>query len=315
MIHPSIKTCVNDQGIIAASAMDQRGSLQNSLAKRGLKVTSEHLKEFKSLVSEVLSPESSAILLDPLYGLEAAQTRAEGCGLILAYEKSGYDNSREGRLPDLLEGWSVRRLVETGAQGIKLLVYYNPFDEMTINQHKQAFVERVGSECKAEGVGLWLEPLSYNDKLDDLALAKAKPDYIKAIVQEFSKERYQVGILKIEFPILIKHLEGMGGENLYSRQAAKAAFKALDEVSNKPYIFLSAGVDMPLFLAGLELAAEAGSQYNGVLCGRATWKDAIPIYAQQGALAMRQWLENQGLHNLRQLNDMLKGAKALHKDT
>ncbi|MEZ4606998.1 MAG: hypothetical protein R2865_09430 [Deinococcales bacterium] len=123
MIHPSIKTCVNDQGIIAASAMDQRGSLQNSLAKRGLKVTSEHLKEFKSLVSEVLSPESSAILLDPLYGLEAAQTRAEGCGLILAYEKSGYDNSREGRLPDLLEGWSVRRLVETGAQGIKLLVY------------------------------------------------------------------------------------------------------------------------------------------------------------------------------------------------
>ncbi|MEZ4606999.1 MAG: hypothetical protein R2865_09435 [Deinococcales bacterium] len=98
----------------------------------------------------------------------------------------------------------------------------------------------------------------------------------------------------------------MGGENLYSRQAAKAAFKALDEVSNKPYIFLSAGVDMPLFLAGLELAAEAGSQYNGVpFVVGATWKDAIPIYAQQGAL-VRQWLENQGLHNLRQLNDMLK---------
>ena len=34
-----------------------------------------------------------------------------------------------GRLPDLLDEWSVRRLVEAGANAIKILLYYNPDDD------------------------------------------------------------------------------------------------------------------------------------------------------------------------------------------
>ena len=30
------------------------------------------------------------------------------------------------------------------------------------------------------------------------------------------------------------------------------------------------------------MAAEAGTDYSGVLCGRATWKEGMPIYAKQG---------------------------------
>ena len=30
------------------------------------------------------------------------------------------------------------------------------------------------------------------------------------------------------------------------------------------------------------MAAEAGTDYSGVLCGRATWKEGIPVYAKQG---------------------------------
>ena len=30
------------------------------------------------------------------------------------------------------------------------------------------------------------------------------------------------------------------------------------------------------------MATEAGTDYSGVLCGRATWKDGMPIYATQG---------------------------------
>jgi tagatose-1,6-bisphosphate aldolase len=36
--------------------------------------------------------------------------------------------------------------------------------------------------------------------------------------------------------------------------------------------------------------AEAGTDYSGVLCGRATCKDAIPVYAKQGLKALEDWL-------------------------
>src|ERR1035441_8830861 len=89
----------NKDGIIAAAAMDQRGSLQKSIAAaKGIskeQVTAEMMSEFKIAVSKVLTPHVSAILLDPEYGLPAAKARASNAGLLLAYEESGYDNRSE----------------------------------------------------------------------------------------------------------------------------------------------------------------------------------------------------------------------------
>ena len=48
-------------------------------------------------MSRILTPHASAILLDPEYGLSAAKVRAKNAGLLLAYEKSGYDNTQPGR--------------------------------------------------------------------------------------------------------------------------------------------------------------------------------------------------------------------------
>src|SRR5262249_3526075 len=114
-----MKALSNQRGVIAAAAMDQRGSLQKSLAAgRGVDVkdiTPEVMSEFKVAVSKVLTPHASAILLDPEFGLDAARARSRNAGLLLAYELSGYDNTRPGRLPDLLPHVSVKRLVEWGA--------------------------------------------------------------------------------------------------------------------------------------------------------------------------------------------------------
>ena len=87
--------------------MDQRGSLQKSLAKeKGSAITDAMMEEFKSLVTEVLTPHASAILLDPEVGIAGSQSRAKNAGLLLAYEKTGYDKTGPGRLPDLLDHWS-----------------------------------------------------------------------------------------------------------------------------------------------------------------------------------------------------------------
>ena len=115
-----LKAVSNAEGVIAAAAMDQRGSLQKSLAKeRGAPADTHDLEVFKTLVTEVLTRYASAILLDPEYGLPAAQHR-NGKGLFLAYEKTGYDATTQGRLPDLLDLWSVRRLAEEYGGGDRL---------------------------------------------------------------------------------------------------------------------------------------------------------------------------------------------------
>src|SRR5471032_885037 len=143
-----LKAVSNSRNVIAAAAMDQRGSLQKSLAKeRGATASGHDLEVFKTLVTEVLTRHASAILLDPEYGLPAAKHR-NGKGLLLAYEKTGYDSKTAGRLPDLLDVWSVRRLKEAGADCIKILLYYTPFETPAINDLKHAWIERIGDECR-----------------------------------------------------------------------------------------------------------------------------------------------------------------------
>src|SRR5579884_1475636 len=138
-----MKAVSNASGVIAAAAMDQRGSLQKSLAKeKGGEVSAQMMEEFKLVVTQVLTKHASAILLDPEYGLPAAKARDKNSGLLLAYEETGYDNTKPGRIPDLLDFWSVRRLKEAGATCIKVLIYYTPFDTKEVNDEKHAFAER-----------------------------------------------------------------------------------------------------------------------------------------------------------------------------
>ncbi len=94
-----LKRVSNDRSVIAAAAMDQRGSLQKALAKeKGGEVNDAMMEEFKSLVTEVLTPHASAILLDPEWGLPASKRRAKNAGLLLAYEKTPACCSRMKKL-------------------------------------------------------------------------------------------------------------------------------------------------------------------------------------------------------------------------
>ena len=55
----------------------------------------------------------------------------------------------------------------------------------------------------------------------------------------------------------------------------------------------------------LGLAAEAGVKYSGVLCGRATWQEGIPIYANEGVTALAHWLEDHGVQSIQAINKMV----------
>ena len=95
----------------------------------------------------------------------------------------------------------------------------------------------------------------------------------------------------------------------YSRADAIRHFQESAKVAKKPFIYLSAGVSNAEFTETLALAGEAGTNFSGVLCGRATWKDGIPVYGKQGAAAFRAWLDDQGVKNINNVNAALSAAK------
>src|SRR6202158_243974 len=313
-----MKALSTKDGIIAAAAMDQRGSLQKSLASaKGVDqkaITPEMMSEFKTAVVRVLTPHATAILLDPEYGLEAAKARAPNAGLLLAYEESGYDNTKQGRLPDLLPHVSVKRIVDWGADAVKILLYYTPFDDPQVNDIKHAFIERIGAECEAYEIPFFLEFAGYDPKGGDergREFAKRKPEIVTKSVQEFSKPQYYVDVLKVEVPINAEFVEGSSvykGQKAYSRAGALDHSRNAASVATKPFIYLSAGVGNAQFVESLNMASESGTSFSGVLCGRATWKEGIPVYAKQGAKALEDWLQKDGVKNINAVNAATKSA-------
>ncbi len=315
----NLNAVATKDGIIAAAAMDQRGSLKKAIAKdKGVdatQITDVMMEEFKTVVSKVLSPYASAMLLDPQWGLPAAKARKAGCGLLLAYEESGYDNAKPGRMPDLLPGWNVRKLKDAGANCCKILLYYTPFERADINATKHAWVAAIGAECEAAGIPFFLEFVGYDHTGGDekgLEFAKAKPAIVRGSMEEFDKSQYKVDVMKVEIPVNLQFTQGTKSFTntgvAYTKAEALAHYRTCAAVTTKPFIFLSAGVSDAQFRESLELANEGGISYNGVLCGRATWKDGIPVYAKQGLRAFEDWLADRGVKNISALNDVIAGG-------
>jgi tagatose 1,6-diphosphate aldolase len=314
-----LKALADRNGVVAAAAMDQRGSLQKSIAAaKGIdknQVTPEMMDEFKTAVTRVLTPHASAILLDPEFGLNASKARSSNAGLLLAYEASGYDNTQPGRLPDLLPHVSAKRIADWGADAVKILIYYTPFDDPNVNDIKHAFVERIGAECEFQQIPFFLEFVGYDPKGGDekgIEFAKIKPQVVQKSMEEFSKPQYNVDVLKVEVPVNAEFVEGSSvfkGQAAYSRKEALDHFRRCADVAKKPFIYLSAGVSNAQFVESLNMASEAGTDFSGVLCGRATWKEGIPVYAKQGAKALEDWLAKEGVVNINAVNNAIKSAK------
>ena len=236
------------EGIISALAIDQRGALKKMIKALDVEPTDAQIETFKELVSKELTPYASAILLDPEYGLPAAKARDTEAGLLLAYEKTGYDATTPGRLPDLLADWSVLRLKEEGADAIKFLLYYDVDEDPEINHQKHVFIERLGSECAEEDLPFYLELVSYDAQIADATSLEA---------------------------------------------------------TDLPFICLSAGFSTELFQETLRFAKEAGSTFNGVLCGRATWKNGVKPFVEAGETAACDWLKTEGRENIESLNEVI----------
>jgi tagatose 1,6-diphosphate aldolase len=318
----NLKTLADEHGRLKMMAIDQRGSLEQSLGKvLGREATFDEVASFKQLVTEYLSPYATALLTDPIFGYARSVGSVPGnIGLLLAYESTGYttDESAKGRMTQLIEGWSVAKARRAGANAIKLLLYYHPGANPEVVRHQHAICEQVGRECAEHDLPFLLETVAYaleEPRMDSPAYAKRKPELVRRSAEEFSDPKYGVDILKLEFPADLKYtreyhsavFDKKEREVVYSLDEVREFCRAVNRASRLPWVILSAGVDIQEFLVQVDLACEARA--SGFLCGRAIWKDAVPLFTDEEK--MTAFLEEEGAINFLKCNAAAERALPL----
>ncbi|GGK03827.1 tagatose 1,6-diphosphate aldolase [Lentibacillus kapialis] len=306
----------DDDHVVLATAMDQRGSLGKMITSFNDSISyADGLSQFKEGISEVLGNQSSSLLLDPEYGWSAASKLNDEIGLIMAYEKTGYDTSEKGRLPSLVDDYAVQDLAAKGASALKLLIYYDHNEAEKYNTIKKAFIKRVGDECKQNDLLFILEPVAYSAEgygSKSAEFAKQKPAIVEYFMTEFSKEAYGIDLLKVEVPVSIYNIEGYNVydnyEPVFSKEEAAAYYRQCSDESRLPFIYLSGGVTNDQFIETLHFAKEAGAEFSGSLCGRAIWKDGVQPFAEKGKEAQYAWLNTTGLENLNNVKSAIKAT-------
>ncbi len=307
-----LRSLTDEQGRFFMLAIDQRDSLRNGLEEAAqtaaAAIHDDDLTRVKGAIVKTLAPYASGVLIDPVYGYpQCIEHFPSRVGLLLSHEETGYTiggASKKERQTHLLEGWSVEKAQRLGADAVKLLLYYRPDGSEEMCQQQQETARRVGEACAQGQMPFLLELLAYplgEGNADGLAYARKKPELVIKSAEEFSKPDYQVDILKLEFPANLKWtreytsgaFDGQQRQAAYALSDVEAYCRQLNAASAIPWVILSAGVNIEEFLAQVDLATAAGA--SGFLCGRAIWKDAVPLYPDM--TRMEAWLRTEGAHN------------------
>jgi len=319
-----LKMLSDSDGRFRMMAVDQRGSLVRKLSgfmnKDASEITYKDLATVKASITKVLSPYSTATLMDPVYGYPYSVAHIpKGVGFLLSFEETGYvkaDANERERISRPIEGWSVEKAKRAGADAIKLLIYYRPEASPETLEQQQNFCKEVGAECEKYEMPFLVETVGYallDDEIDsDAVFATRKPGIVAQTAAEFSKPEYKVDILKLEFPANLKYtaeyadgeFDGEKREPVYDLKAVKGFCKDVDEASAVPWVILSAGVDIDEFAENVKIATAAGA--SGFLCGRAIWQECLPLYPD--VAAMEDYLAKGGADNFKRVNEIYRQA-------
>jgi tagatose 1,6-diphosphate aldolase len=213
-------------------------------------LSADEILESKEGLVRALAADASAVLIDPLLAsrqLESALAPVTA-GVLIGIEDGDYESAVAS--PRLLPGWSVERAARLGADGIKISVYFDPDEDMTV---PVGFVRDVVRQCEDFHLPLFCEPLVRRRPGTDFA------QQVLEGIRRFGD--LGADVLKIQFPC--------DTENEQSRARWADACAAADELSPTPWALLSEGRDFDEFSELLAIACRAGA--SGFLAGRVIW--------------------------------------------
>ena len=289
-----LQQLANDKGMMTMCALDHRGSLKRMLGgKHPERIGYQAMVDFKLDLCRVVAPHASAILLDPIYG--AGQAIAAGVlpssvGLLVSLEETGYSGAAEARITNILPDWNVKKIKKMGATAAKLLLYYRP--DVDVAEKQLDTVKKLADDCLAEDIPFVVEPVSYKvgeAEADPRNFARTKPQLVIETARQITE--LPIDVLKAEFPSDLQYEQG-------KRQLLDFCHQ-LNQVSQVPWIILSAGVNFELFYQEVELACQAGA--SGFLAGRALWQEATQISSRQERLAFLETIVVKRLESLTEL--------------
>jgi tagatose 1,6-diphosphate aldolase len=272
-------------------------------AARGDQADPDDLFRFKRAVLTTLGPGATTVLVDATLGPRLLPLYPSGCAPMMAFEADVYRISDADRITVLPDDLTVADYPGLGVPLLKFFLWYAPDDDPALNARKCALVERVGADCAANGVSFLMEPLVYHPTHapGSAGFAAVKPDLVRRAVETFSDPRFGVRTLKIEVPVDLAYVEGWG-QPQRSRAEAMAAFRSVTGAARGlPVVFLSAGVPFDWFEASLTLARASGARFDGFMCGRALWSEAVAVFGTHGEAAMTDWLMTTGRARLSRL--------------
>jgi tagatose-1,6-bisphosphate aldolase len=282
-------------GHFTVLALDHQDALRRALNPPAPEtVTPEQVIAFKDQVVRALAPETSGVLLDPIYGAPGAirGSYLVCAGLLVELEKADYQLQPMPLACELLPDWGVAKIKRLGADGVKLFFYYNPDDSALAGQ-QEALLRRVVAECAAHDIPLYAEPIIYPIGEDERVYA----EQLTGRVIDSARRVAALGadILKLEFPVHPAFLDD--GER------CRAACAHLSAVLDIPWVLLSAGVSFEAFCRQVEIACAAGA--SGYIVGRAVWGEAAGT-ADEAERA--DWLQTVGRERLRRLAALAAGG-------
>jgi tagatose 1,6-diphosphate aldolase len=254
----SLSSLATKSGHFTISAFDHRNSLFELINPQDpSSVTADEVVALKRLFIQGFAAMSSAILIDPIYGLDYGLDLTKevpaSTGILMSLEESSYDESQAGRVTKLLPHWGVPDIKAHNAAA-KLLLYYHPDAPIAGEQLK--LVSAISKECREEQVIFLIEPILYG--VGDYS----SRDKVDVTLKTIDQLNPLVDILKLEFPLDV------------TRSSAPDWHHVSDEISHHatvPWILLSRGMDFDRFKILTEITAKSGA--SGIAVGRAVWQE------------------------------------------
>jgi sulfofructosephosphate aldolase len=241
-------------------AVDQRESLRAMMAQaRGADVSDEELVAFKSAATEILTPLSSAVLLDEQYALrDGPPPIAAHCALILAADDFQQQPGGIVEASDVNPHLTADRIRALGADALKLLVLWSPGSG---RDQRTDIVGRFNELASAAGVPTVLEGIVRPSSGQQWPSSDERDEAILAAAAEFAESKPD--LYKAEVP-------GLG---LLAPEVLAAKAQGITQVLDCPWVVLSSGVPAEVFPLAVEAACTGGA--SGFLAGRAVWRESL----------------------------------------
>lgn len=281
-----ISRVADDNGRFKMLAADQRPPLEKlvAAARPDSKNPTRDVAALKRELVAALSPESSAVLLDPLQGLPAAAARmAPRRGLIVTLERHDFALRGGGRVSGAIPKWSAEKIKRMGGDAVKVLAWHHPRAPREVCEAQKEFVRQVGAECRRLDIPLVLETLLY-PLGGDAGYAESphkRPGLVLQSVRDFAAPEFGVDFFKLESPLPASYLPDPERNSAATRRA-REWFDKINDAAGRPWVALSAGASAESFARVVRFACESGA--SGYLAGRAIWMESARKFPDLSAV-------------------------------